>query len=325
MEEISGYFNWTGCTQEIYLSAVSRANQELAELHLELVSRNRRIQDQQAILQAICGMQEALPAAVGIGRALEKVVVQLAAALPHRRLMCFLIHQREGVVEGGLKEGESGRLQRVVLPLEDRMEDRLRSIQPREQFSLIEKAVLRLGQGLEVAAEIAAALRSANLVVLPLEAGGLTIGQILLEMESSRQASEETISLLRQYARAAFVALERILLFEALEQQADDLARMARQGQETQKRLYQAERLASVGRLAAGAAHEINNPLAAISAQAQLMLRRAETDKDKNSLGAIVDQCNRISKIISDLMGFARPAEPRIEPTPHSNRSSSIP
>jgi C4-dicarboxylate-specific signal transduction histidine kinase len=325
LEEISGYFNWTGCTQEIYLSAVSRANQELAELHLELVSRNRRIQDQQAILQAICGMQEALPAAVGIGRALEKVVVQLAAALPHRRLMCFLIHQREGVVEGGLKEGESGRLQRVVLPLEDRMEDRLRSIQPREQFSLIEKAVLRLGQGLEVAAEIAAALRSANLVVLPLEAGGLTIGQILLEMESSRQASEETISLLRQYARAAFVALERILLFEALEQQADDLARMARQGQETQKRLYQAERLASVGRLAAGAAHEINNPLAAISAQAQLMLRRAETDKDKNSLGAIVDQCNRISKIISDLMGFARPAEPRIEPTPHSNRSSSIP
>jgi len=315
LEEISEFFNFEGCTPDLYVSAVTKANQELSRLHMNLVAKTRRIERQHSILEAICRLQSELPAAITLGGALERVVETLAEAIPNRRSMGFLLLQREGIIEGRLKLGPKGTLEKVVLPLERDKAEELAGLKPREQFSLIEQAVLRLGDGLTIAAEITQALQSANLVVLPLEASGITLGQLLVEQEPVEQAAEDTVDLLRQYARAAVLALERVFLFEAIEQQADDLARMARKGQEAQSRLYQAERLASVGRLAAGAAHEINNPLAAISAQAQLMLRRVTDKKDCKGLESIVDQSNRISKIISDLMGFARPAEPKIEST----------
>ena len=315
LDEISEYFNWETCTPAMYLSAMSQANDELAELHVQVVAKNRQIENQNNILTTICRMQESLPAGLSLGRALERIVELLSEAIPSSRIMTFVINEREGLVEGRLLSSQEGMPRRVTLPLEGPLEQDFQNSQPRQQFSLIEQAVLRLGEGLEVAAEITEALRSANLIVLPLEAGGITLGQLLVEFQSPEQNTATMLDLLRQYAKASVMALERVLLFEALEQQADDLARMARKGQETQKRLYQTERLASVGRLAAGAAHEINNPLAAISAQAQLLIRRIDDPKDEASLQSIIDQSNRISKIISDLMGFARPAEPRIEPT----------
>ncbi len=315
VEELSSYFNWEGSTPELYLSAVSRANEELSDLYIELSAKNRRLMLQQLVMETTCRLQEALPMPMTPGKALEKVVQLLGEAMPHRRIMGFLLHKREGVLEGRLKAGAEGPMQLVVLPLEFDSPKDLERLKSREQLSLIEQATLRLGDGLAVGAEVTEALRSANLVVLPMESGGATLGQILLEPEGSEQCSQQTVELLRQYARSAALALERVLLFETLDQQAEDLARMARKAQESQVQLYRADRLASVGRLAAGAAHEINNPLAAISAQAQLLLRRAKDEKDQAALQVIVDQSARISKIIRDLMGFARPAEPKIEPT----------
>jgi signal transduction histidine kinase len=69
--------------------------------------------------------------------------------------------------------------------------------------------------------------------------------------------------------------------------------------------------LAAVGELAAGAAHELNNPLAIISGRAQL-LQDQEPDADKNkALKVIVDQATRASEIISELMDFAKPVKPQ--------------
>jgi putative nucleotidyltransferase with HDIG domain len=63
--------------------------------------------------------------------------------------------------------------------------------------------------------------------------------------------------------------------------------------------------------MAAGAAHELNNPLTVISGRAQ-MLARAETDKEKKDiLNQIQDNANEASAIIQDLMTFARPPRPR--------------
>jgi signal transduction histidine kinase/HD-like signal output (HDOD) protein/ActR/RegA family two-component response regulator len=314
LDELSEFFDIDACTPEMYVAAMSRANQELAQLHVALSAKSRQLEHRQRMLQAIRELNENMPAPMSPGRALERVVEHLAQTLNTRRLMGFLVLEREGIIAGRLKIGPEGPIQHMTLALEEPA-SKTRTMNPREQFSLIEKAVLQLGEDLRVATEVAEALRSANLIVLPLDAGGITLGQLLVEPESPSDHSPDTIELLRQYAKAAVLGLERSILFEALEQQAEDMARMARKGQEVQTRLLQAERLASVGRLAAGAAHEINNPLAAISAQAQLLLRRAKEEKDAKGLQSIVDQAKRISKIISDLMGFARPAEPRIEPT----------
>lgn len=312
-EEVASYFDWDGCTPDLYLSAVSRANEELGRLHVELIQKNQKLISQQTALESICKLHELLPSPVNPSTALEIIVENLARAISCKRIMGFILLEREGIIEGRIRIDPSRPFQRVVLPLNGDVSERLSH--PTVEFSLIELVMLKLGEGLEVSTEMMASLRKARLIALPLSASGVVMGQLIIEPPAQGEVSEQMIALLRQYARAVVIALERVFLFEAIERQAEDMARIARKGQETQTQLYQAERLASVGRLAAGAAHEINNPLAAISAQAQLLLRREKDEKDRKALQSIVDQSSRISKIISDLMGFARPAEPKIEPT----------
>jgi len=75
----------------------------------------------------------------------------------------------------------------------------------------------------------------------------------------------------------------------------------------------QAAKLAAVAEFAAGASHEINNPLAVISGHSQYLLK-SETDPGRReALQSIVRQTRRIHAVLSELMYFARPPVPRPE------------
>jgi two-component system NtrC family sensor kinase len=75
-----------------------------------------------------------------------------------------------------------------------------------------------------------------------------------------------------------------------------------------QEQLINTEKLASLGRMAAGVAHEINSPLTGIVTFAHLMLKRtpSENKQDIEDLNIIIDQAERCSKIIKGLLGFSR-------------------
>ena len=66
----------------------------------------------------------------------------------------------------------------------------------------------------------------------------------------------------------------------------------------------------SVGQIAAGAAHELNNPLAVVSGRAQLMAQKATDSEDRKVWSLIAQQSQRASDIVSELMDFANPPEP---------------
>ena len=82
----------------------------------------------------------------------------------------------------------------------------------------------------------------------------------------------------------------------------------------TQEALAEARTLAAMGEMAAGAGHELNNPLAVISGRAQLMREKASNSEERKTWKQIADQAQRISDIITDLMDFASPrrAEPDV-------------
>lgn len=72
------------------------------------------------------------------------------------------------------------------------------------------------------------------------------------------------------------------------------------------ERLFQSEKMASVGQLVSGVAHEINNPLAGIMGFSQLMLARSLDADARKAVTTIYGEAERASKIVQNLLSFAR-------------------
>lgn len=82
-----------------------------------------------------------------------------------------------------------------------------------------------------------------------------------------------------------------------------------------EKQLIHTQKMESIGTLAAGVAHEVGNPLASISALAQIIQRTTDDVFIKDKLELIKKQITRISKIIRDLVDFSRPSNYELKST----------
>ena len=98
-----------------------------------------------------------------------------------------------------------------------------------------------------------------------------------------------------------------------LEEELDVLHRaLAEQrGQEAER--LRSQKLGALAEFAAGAGHEINNPLAVISGQAQYLLGHESEPERRKALEAIVGQTRRIHQLLRDVMQFARPPAPNLQ------------
>ena len=93
------------------------------------------------------------------------------------------------------------------------------------------------------------------------------------------------------------------------------LLRDLREIRELQEKVRRSERLASLGRLAAGVAHEIRNPLSSIRGFAQYFMRRLKGHEEEEGYASImVKEVDRLNRVITELLDFARPQEPHREP-----------
>lgn len=94
---------------------------------------------------------------------------------------------------------------------------------------------------------------------------------------------------------------------EKLHQTVEELAISNQQLANTREALIQSEKMASMGQLAAGIAHEINNPLGVVLMYSHLLLEELQIDPDdKDALKMIADHADRAKKIVAGLLHFAR-------------------
>lgn len=122
------------------------------------------------------------------------------------------------------------------------------------------------------------------------------------------------------HARAVYAGLadsEMCLphTIEQLRTAYDALEESHRSLEEAKEALERSGKLASMGQLAAGIAHEVNNPLGTLLLHANLLLEECEDSETKSDLETIVDQGNRCKRIISGLLNFSRQSRVLRQPT----------
>jgi two-component system, NtrC family, sensor kinase len=90
---------------------------------------------------------------------------------------------------------------------------------------------------------------------------GVAIGTLGLRRTEAQSFTERQVALLQTFADQAVIAIENVRLFEAEQQHTRELAKSLEDLRTTQDRLVQTQKLASLGQLTAGIAHEMKNPL----------------------------------------------------------------
>jgi PAS domain S-box-containing protein len=100
-----------------------------------------------------------------------------------------------------------------------------------------------------------------TIVAVPMVRNGSPIGTVVLTRKNVRPFTAKQIEIVETFADQAVIAIENVRLFDQVKLRTDELSRSLNDLRAAQNRLIQTEKLASLGQLTAGIAHEIKNPL----------------------------------------------------------------
>ncbi|OGD17755.1 MAG: hypothetical protein A2W03_11815 [Candidatus Aminicenantes bacterium RBG_16_63_16] len=122
------------------------------------------------------------------------------------------------------------------------------------------------------------------------------IGILFVGAKTERKLfSKQELSFIALLTPQTGIALENALLY--------------REQRERFRRMLRADKLATIGELAAGAAHEIRNPLTAIKSSLQYLEGKSQDETARKLLGTALEETGRIEEILSGLLSFSRPSE----------------
>ncbi|MFB0547209.1 MAG: ATP-binding protein, partial [Anaerolineae bacterium] len=159
-----------------------------------------------------------------------------------------------------------------------------------------------------------------SLLNVPLKVQDKVVGVLSVDNRSTDHPFKENdLYLLSALADYAAIAIENARLYEELRRFASELEQRVEQRTEelrkAQEQLLQAEKLAAIGQLAAGVAHEINNPIGVILGFAQVISKKlTEDDPLSNPLATVEKEALRCKSIVQNLLDFARRSEPALRP-----------
>jgi DNA-binding response OmpR family regulator len=117
--------------------------------------------------------------------------------------------------------------------------------------------------------------------------------------------SDELLARVRALLRIRVAELDRIETLAALARQHEELRAAYESLRSTQAQLVQASKLASLGELVAGVAHELNNPLAIVLGNAELLPILAD-EEDRRAVRQIIEAAQRGRRVVQSLITFAR-------------------
>ena len=142
----------------------------------------------------------------------------------------------------------------------------------------------------------------ARLIVPSFSGDRLLAFLVLGSKRSGESYTADDITIFSGLANQAALAIENAMFMDELKT--------------SEAYMIQSEKLASLGQMASGMAHEIHNPLTIISGESQLYLERFKGTDDKvdKLLRSIIEECQRAADITRRILRFAKPAPPEVTP-----------
>ena len=158
-----------------------------------------------------------------------------------------------------------------------------------------------------------------SILVIPMLRDGMAIGTIGVTRPEAGPFPDKAISLLKTFADQAVIAIENTRLFNEVQDRTRELAKSLDDLRAAQDRLVQTEKLASLGQLTAGIAHEIKNPLNFVNNFASLS---AELTDELNEVLAPVPLADDVRKDVDELTELLKDNLGKV--VQHGRRADSI-
>lgn len=318
---------------ELYQQALAQANRELGRMSGQLAAKNRKLAVRAKFFEALSGFQGGLrpdappqvvlqavaQTAIGV---LNVPVIAAFSLPPGQHFAETIVCDQTGqIIENSLvdlprEEGEAPAPQDAPVCASPAEASGVCARRPAKR-SPGDGPVLSIGDDMEwFAAAVSPRLPHEQRYWVCLEADGQCIGGVVWGAPSGegQRLSPQAQELLL-IASGWGLALRTAQIRDEARALSEQLAESNRQLQNAQAEILRSRTMITVGEMAAGAAHEMNNPLAVISGRSQLLASQLSDPKFKAAAHLIHEQAHRLSAIITELMDFAKPERPAPQQT----------
>jgi len=301
-------------TSELYQQALSQANKELGRVSGQLASKNRKLAVRARFFDALSGFQSVLRPDAPPQTVLAAIGQTAITVLNVRSVCAFSLAPGQTFAEALLfdQTGEVFQSALVDCPPPATGEEAVGAYSLKIPAG-IEDPIVPVGDELEwLVSAISPRLTHDQRYWIALEAEGQCIGGVIWggpagEAQRLSPQMQELIAIAGGWS----LALRTAQIRDEARTLSEQLAEANRQLHNAQNEILRSRTLIMVGEMAAGAAHEMNNPLAIISGRSQLLAAQLSDPKQQTAAKLIYEQSHRLSEMISELMDFARPQPPQ--------------
>ena len=162
-------------------------------------------------------------------------------------------------------------------------------------------------------------LSSSEAATIPMLSKNRVMGVIVVESPGGKRSiDEQRLRTLTIFGNLAAIALENSKLYHVLEEKVSTLEKVNRDLQEAQAKIMQLDRLASMGAIAAGVAHEIKNPLNSLFINLHLLKDELKRPEALKLMEVVENETERLSDTVIEFLNYSKLPKPSLAPAhPH--------
>jgi signal transduction histidine kinase len=231
------------------------------------------------------------------------------------RARLYLVDEKRNLLECKMAAGiDEERIKGITLPLDPEDSIVARSIFEKEPYVIPDAS-----KDPRVNPFLKAKFNLHSLVVIPLLAKEKALGAIAADhVQPGKNITRETLDSVMTFAQQAGLAIHNAFMYQELktfsQQMEEKIRKTTSDLRKTEAQLIRSEKLAALGQLAAGIAHEIRNPLTSINILIHSLTENLPAEDSRGEdLKVIGEEVDRMNEIVDQFLRFAKPAPPHFE------------